>query len=162
MSQLLALEGLDDLTIDTNLYSLYQVEFDAFAALEGKTLTVVDPDCNGDGVLDIFDANCTPGRRIKYFLEDYGTVPGDADGIGGVEFADFLVLNSNFGQSPAEYTDGDFDADGIVGFSDFLVLSGNYGQGGDFGSEVAAVPEPSSLLYLLLVMVGMFSQKPQN
>ncbi len=46
--------------------------------------------------------------------------------------------------------------DGIVGFSDFLVLSGNYGQGGDFTAEAtAAVPEPSSILGLLLAMVGM-------
>ena len=156
MSLLLSPTNLSDLTIDTNLYSLYQDEFDAFAALEGKTLTIVDPDCNGDGVLDILDANCTPGRRIKYFLEDYGTVPGDADGVGGVEFADFLVLNSNYGLSPAEYTDGDFDLDGEVGFSDFLVLSGNFGRGGDFtAGATAAVPEPSSLLGLLLATLTL-------
>ena len=73
-----------------------------------------------------------------------------------MEFADFLILNSNFGQSPAVYTDGDFDLDGEVGFSDFLVLSGNFGLGGDFtAGATAAVPEPSSILGLLLAMIGM-------
>lgn len=109
---------------------------------------------NGDGVLDIFDAVCTASRRIEYFLEDYGTFPGDADGMDGVAFSDFLILNSNFGRSPAVYTDGDFDMDGQVGFSDFLVLSGNYGQGGDFtAGATAAVPEPSSLILFCLMMV---------
>ena len=125
------------------------------AGIDHRGSSVVLPnlkaDCNADNLVDILDANCTPGRRIKYFLEDYGTVPGDADGMGGVEFADFLILNSNFGLSPAAYTDGDFDMDGKVDFSDFLVLSGNYGQGGDFtAGATAAVPEPSSLLGLLL------------
>ena len=158
MSLLLGLSGLSDLTIDTNLYRNYQDEFDAFAAQSGNTLTIVDPDCSGDGVLNILDANCTPGRRIKYFLEDYGTVPGDADGVGGVEFADFLILQSNFGQSPAVYTDGDFDVDGKVAFTDFLILSGNYGQGEDFtAGSTAAAPEPSSLLGLLLAVLLLSS-----
>ncbi len=54
-------------------------------------------------------------------------IPGDADFSGTVDFADFLVLSANFGQSEAVWPTGDFDWDRTAGFTDFLVLSANYG-----------------------------------
>lgn len=67
---------------------------------------------------------------------------GDFDGNGTVEFADFLVLSSNFGQDVADHTFGDVDCDGTVAFADFLVLSNNFGQS---VGATSAVPEPSGL-----------------
>ena len=49
---------------------------------------------------------------------------GDLDGNGMVEFADFLVLSSNFGTEVADHTAGDIDCSGSVDFADFLALSG--------------------------------------
>ena len=76
---------------------------------------------------------------------------GDLDGNGKVEFADFLVLSGNFGNDVASHTEGDIDCNGKVEFADFLILSGN------FGNDVAAaqsVPEPSSMMLLVLAGLG--------
>jgi|GEM_PF-4737294 len=54
--------------------------------------------------------------------------PGDVDGNGSVDFADFLVLSDNFGQEVDKaWADGDFDGNGVVDFTDFLALSVNFG-----------------------------------
>ena len=79
---------------------------------------------------------------------------GDFDGNGTVEFADFLVLSSNFGQDVADHTFGDVDCDGTVAFADFLVLSNNFGQS---VGATSAVPEPSGLALFgtaSLIMLG--------
>ena len=50
---------------------------------------------------------------------------GDIDGSGTVDFADFLILSSQFGSDAQE---SDLDGDGVVGFGDFLLLSANFGE----------------------------------
>lgn len=54
--------------------------------------------------------------------------PGDVDENGKVEFADFLVLSTNFGNENAVWGDGDFDGSGKVDFADFLLMSDNFGK----------------------------------
>lgn len=56
-------------------------------------------------------------------------VPGDADGNGTVDFADFLILSAHFGTENASRAEGDFDGDGRVQFADFLILSAHFGHG---------------------------------
>jgi len=53
---------------------------------------------------------------------------GDVDGDGEVGFSDFLIVSSNYGDSPATREQGDLDGDCKVGFSDFLLVSNNYGE----------------------------------
>jgi hypothetical protein len=101
----------------------------------------VDYDCNGDGILDVLDANCTPADQMDAFLEAAGLIRGDADGDGAVGFPDFVVVSNNY-SAPGQYTDGDFDKDGTVQFGDFVILSNNYGQSS--AAVAQAVPEPSS------------------
>lgn len=106
-------------------------------------------DCNGDGVVDINDMNCscTTGLGADV-LAAMDTVAGDLDGNGRVAFSDFLKLSGNFGET-GRYTDGDLDCDGRVGFADFLILSGNFGYGGPgtlLPEKLAiATPEPHGL-----------------
>ena len=79
---------------------------------------------------------------------DRNQLDGDGDGVGGddfhaemvvtyrgdidldldVDFADFLILASRFGQGDATWHDGDFDGNGIVEFPDFLAMGGNFGN----------------------------------
>lgn len=73
---------------------------------------------------------------------------GDLDGDGSVGFSDFLTLSANFGQTgELAYSAGDIDCSGDVAFADFLTLSSNFGQS---AGEIASVPEPSSLVMLLV------------
>jgi len=63
---------------------------------------------------------------------DHELLYGDIDADGIVEFDDFLVFSSNFGDiGELFFYDGDFNGDGEVGFDDFLGLSGNFGQSQD-------------------------------
>lgn len=105
----------------------------------------INNDCDGDGIVTIADANCVPVSLLDAFLTENNFVLGDADGLAGVQFADFLTLSQNFSR-PGVYTDGDFNKDGIIGFGDFLILSENFGKDGNIhdGGGVTGVPEPST------------------
>lgn len=109
----------------------------------------VPGDCNGDGVIDINDANCTPNDQLDGFLAslDPPTVRGDVDGDGDVGFNDFITLSSNFNQ-PGQYTDGDFNRSDQVEFADFILLSTNFGG----AAPAAAVPEPGAAVAGWLVV----------
>ena len=104
-------------------------------------------DCNGDGVVDIQDVNCAceagDTDLADAIIIAIGSIVGDADGNGTVDFPDFVRLSNNF-QEPGQYTDGDFNWDGTVTFLDFVLLSNNFGSSGG-GSGTFDSPEPTSL-----------------
>ena len=114
-------------------------------------------DCNQDGVVDADDLQCACGTGVlEDVLGELNLLAGDLNGDRAVDFTDFLVLSTNFGEAGLEYSDGDINCDGEVGFADFLVLSENFGQ----STAVAAVPEPSFgqnyILGLILVVLCSF------
>ena len=112
-----------------------------------------DFDCNGDGVIDITDANCTTIEELDEFLAalDIPSLRGDANGDGTVNVQDFLVLSRNF-NSGTQYTEGDFNLDGSVNVQDFLVISRNFNKS---GVAAAAVPEPTGFILGLFALVGL-------
>lgn len=71
----------------------------------------------------------------------------DINQNGAVDFADFLVLQNNFGKRRSGTNRGDLNADGEVGFADFLFLAKHFGQG---ASNPTSVPEPSAMTLSLL------------
>ncbi len=80
-------------------------------------------DLTGDDTVDQDD--------VRFLIDELlGALPGDANLDGTVDFADFLVMSSNFGESREDITwlDGDMDGDGSVSFADFLLLSANFGN----------------------------------
>ncbi len=70
------------------------------------------------------DGNGEPGG--DWIRELTVTIGGDVDLDYNVDFADFLILSTNFGR-PGGWSDGDFTRDGEVNFADFLILSHNFG-----------------------------------
>ena len=88
------------------------------AAMQGST--DANFDTNGDGQVSASDGI----HIVETILQ---TKAGDLDLNGKIEFADFLVLSTNFGKDDASYDEGDVDGDGLVAFADFLLLSTNFG-----------------------------------
>jgi hypothetical protein len=54
-------------------------------------------------------------------------LPGDANGDGLVNLADFGILRANFGTGSL-FSQGDFNRDGIVNLADFGILRANFGR----------------------------------
>ncbi len=99
------------------------------------------------------DGDVTESDLEELLAGVLGTVRGDVDLDGVVDFGDFLVLSQSFGQ-PGGWGQGDFDGNGLVDFPDFLTLSGNFGA----GPEVQTVPEPSANAYVLLCLGVLFAR----
>jgi hypothetical protein len=95
------------------------------------------------------DGSVTSDDREIWIRDVAGSLAGDADLNGAVEFADFLLLSNNFGGSGG-WALGDFDGSGDVQFADFLLLSSSFGQ----SAEAASVPEPNAGLLSLLAIAG--------
>jgi hypothetical protein len=55
------------------------------------------------------------------------TLLGDANLDGTVNFNDFSIVQTHYGQ-PGDWADGDFNYDGTVNFNDFSLLQNNYGK----------------------------------
>ncbi len=102
------------------------------------------------------------------------TVAGDANLDLQVSFADYQVLERNFGMtSGATWYDGDFNGDGAVNFADYQALEANFGkstlnapaglptlqtpQGGGPG-----VPEPACLALLLAALPALRKKRPST
>ena len=91
-------------------------------------------------------------------------IGGDATVDGNVNFDDVLVMSPNFGGTVTNgWAGADFTGDGNVNFDDVLVMSPNFGSSGGVntpiningvaggaGSVVAAVPEPASVMMIVL------------
>ncbi len=107
-------------------------------------------DINNDGEVN--------GLDRANWIELAGTLSGDSDLNGSVEFADFLTLSSSFGQAGG-WGSGDFDGNGSVEFADFLALSRNFG-----GSAAAsAVPEPDAVSLLAMAgLIGLYQTRSRR
>jgi hypothetical protein len=72
--------------------------------------------------------------------------PGDANGDGVVDAADYIILKQHFGASTgAGAYEGDFDYDGDVDWGDLQILTGNFGAR---SGTPGPIPEPASLALL--------------
>ena len=143
-------------------------------------------DVNGSGVVDVRDvaAICSglgsADDRYEFTDDDtitvadahafveqrLGTIPGDANLDGDVNFDDFLLLSANFGRDFRDWQRGDFDCDQRVDFPDFLILSEHFGMSaaasGANASQTASVPEPSSFLLSGLMLLGLAATRSKR
>ena len=83
------------------------------------------------------------------------TLYGDSNLDGSVNGTDLNAVLSYYNQSSEIWNHGDFNYDGSVNGTDLNTVLSNYNQ--SLSSSTAAVPEPSTLLLLLLGVVGMLA-----
>ena len=70
-----------------------------------------------------------PPQLVLTFTLVPELIPGDVDGNGKVDFADFLQLSAAFGNNVDPPGSGaDIDGNGRVEFADYLILAGNFGE----------------------------------
>lgn len=105
------------------------------------------------------DGSVTNDDREFWIADVAGSLNGDADLNGTVEFADFLSLSNNFGKDGG-WAEGDFDGSGGVAFPDFLLLSNSFGQS---VGAVSSVPEPNAQMLLVIALVsGFFGRRSRK
>ena len=90
---------------------------------------------NPEPIFIVFDASNAGGSAevdaavayVEALLAPEPTCPGDVNGDGFTNAADFTILAGNFGSSVANGTGGDLNDDGLVNASDFVILAGDFG-----------------------------------
>ena len=86
------------------------------------------------------------------------SLSADFDGDGDVDGDDFLAWQGGFGTpASAQKSDGDYDDDGDVDGDDFLGWQSEFGSGS--GSASLAVPEPTSMAVVFVIVVGMLFRR---
>src|SRR5262249_48237389 len=111
-----------------------------------------------DGIVDTNDRDRLVGSLadINGVPTSVGTHYGDANLSGKVDFADFQILQANFGLNGG-WAAGNFNGnlDTKVNFADFQILQANFGLSGGTGA-ITPVPEPSTFVLVGLAAFGMF------
>ena len=103
-------------------------------------------DADDDEQLDLNNDDRVDSEDVDHLItEILGTVAGDTDLNGKVEFADFLRLSAAFG-SAGGFADGNFDGDEVIQFPDFLILASNFGS--DTTAEASRQVDPPSVIDL--------------
>lgn len=105
---------------------------------------------SGDLGFDLNGDNNVGQDDARDFLTLVGSLAGDINLDGDVEFADFLILADHFGEA-GSWSHGDLDCDGTVQFPDFLILAENFGNS---AGDMESVPEPASVTCALAALVG--------
>ena len=83
------------------------------------------------------------------------TLYGDSNLDGSVNGTDLNAVLSYYNQSGQKWECGDFNYDGSVNGTDLNTVLSNYNQ--SLPASTAAVPEPSTLLLLVLGLVGLLA-----
>jgi hypothetical protein len=139
---------------------LLSVPLNVTGAPQVGTTWVLSPDEGAAFTLELPTYRAETGADAYQLALTFGAAnqPGDMDGNGVVDFADVepfvlglndpLAFANQFGLPPADRgdmdTDGDFDFDDINQFAALLAVSG-----------VQAVPEPSSVVLLIVAVIGL-------
>ena len=96
------------------------------------------------------------GNNLMLLVGGSTSVPGDYNGNGSVDAADYTVWQDSIGETVTNGTGADGVADGTINNLDYLFWKTQFTNAGSGSGSGAAVPEPSSLaLVLLAAFFGM-------
>jgi hypothetical protein len=86
-----------------------------------------------------------------------GFLPGDVDGINGVDLTDFDIIRNHFQQTATMRSEGDLNFDGFVDFRDFRIWKDNFPTPPPEGAGANVIPEPTSGLLLCWSIVSLLA-----
>ncbi len=92
---------------------------------------------------------------LRNYYAPEALTPGDANGDGVVDAADYIILKQNFGSSTAIGEDGDFNRNGTVDWDDLQTLIGAFGA----GAASPGAPEPATVVVLALGSLAMIRRR---
>ena len=86
-------------------------------------------------------------------------MPGDANLDHKVDINDLTIVLANYSQTGMDWAQGDFTGSGTVDINDLTIVLANYNQTAStaIGGSFSAVPEPGSLLLLVLAAAGLLA-----
>jgi hypothetical protein len=105
-----------------------------------------------NAAFDLTNDNNVNQADVNALLGITNRLNGDVDFNGQVQFPDFVVFASNFGQGGRTWSQGDFDSSGAVQFPDFVLFAGNFGKSAP--AATAVVPESTGGGAYVLVILG--------
>jgi hypothetical protein len=81
--------------------------------------------------------------------------PGDVNGDGAVDINDLTIVLANFGQTGCTWSQGCVDGDptGTVDVNDLTIVLSSFGT--TYSAGLAAVPEPSALVLVVVGILGL-------
>jgi hypothetical protein len=104
----------------------------------------------------VFDGGYTGANSWVIGVDDVALtagvalLPGDANGDHKVSFADYVILEQNFGKTGMTWAQADFNNDGKVSFADYVLLEQNFGK---------SIPEPATIGLLIAGGLAMLRRR---
>jgi streptogramin lyase len=92
---------------------------------------------------------------VNQLIEFQPAIAGDANGDGKVDINDLSVVLTNYDRSGINWAQGDFNGDGTVNISDLSNVLTNYDKTAGATAGFRAVPEPTSLSLLVMLVVAL-------
>jgi hypothetical protein len=115
-----------------------------------------------DLTVGVFGINVGNADAVTYKIDSFSAVvpiPGDADGNGIVNLADFNLISDNLFKTVTAGTNGDLTLDGVVNYNDFRQWKNNF-HGGSGAGAPGSVPEPSTFVLAAIALLGLFGRRP--
>ena len=163
VDEIIVAAGTETGGVDDNLLGIFYLDNSSTWQLQAlahdvQFYDIALHDIDGNGFLDIMYGN---DGSLGVFLNSgpSATVDGDFDGDGAVTAADYTKWQDNFGNPDESVINSAGDGLNGVDQVDYAVWKSNFQPGVGTVSGASAVPEPSSLMLTLLIVVSMLAAR---
>ena len=127
-------------------YSLYDFGTNGAASNFGATIQVVGlTDASGNPITNFTMSSESGHDYVRH-------IPGDINGDGLVDVADYNIWAANIGATGQPWSQGDLNGDGLVDVADYNIWAANVGN-------IASTPEPATLSLLVLGGLAMLKRR---
>lgn len=126
-------------------------------SITGATVTIDSIFFNGTGNVQIFMDNVSHNPAG---LLAAAPLPGDYNGNGVVDAADYDAWRATFGQAVTAGTGADGNGNGQIDAADYVVWRSEMTAGAGSAVGATAVPEPASVLLLVAAALALVAFRP--